>query len=212
MKISIWLLSLIVSAFVASEPAAAKKPTIDTSDESRMTIDGLYPVKHSRLDDAFAKPDFDLSQYTKVKVVEPGISYRRKSFELSEQQSEKLVRLFTETLEAQLQKGGYELVDSVGRDVLLVEANIIDLQINRPTEPSVGRTSIFTASSGEMTLIGELKDSVSGEVLARFADKQRPRSHWAESTSVSEWAEARRAFRFWAKILGERLDAFHEED
>ena len=207
------VIGAIVAAFlVTATPALAKKPSIDTSDQSTMTIDGLYPVMHGRLDYAVAKPDFNLGQYNKVKVVQPTIAYRRNSYELSEKQAQKLIEYFNEALSERLVESGYTVVDSVGSDVLLIESNIIDLEINRPTEPSVGRTSIFTASSGTMTLIGELKDSMSGEILARFADKQQPRRYWAESTRVSEWSEARRAFRFWAKILGERLDAFHEEE
>lgn len=212
MKPDILLIALAAAAILATAPVLAKKPTIDTSDPSRMTVDGLYPVKHSRLDNAFAKPDFSLSQYSKVRIEQPDIAYRRNSYELSEKQAEKMVRYFNEALAAQLEKKGYELVDSTGPDVLLVDADIIDMKINRPTERSTGRTTIFTASSGEMTLIGELRDSRSGELLARFADRQQPRSYWAQSTSVREWSDARRAFNFWAKILADRLDAFHEED
>ncbi|MDJ0748192.1 MAG: DUF3313 family protein [Woeseiaceae bacterium] len=212
MKTKNILVTLAAAAMLATGPVLAKSPTIDTSDPGLMTVDGLYPVKHSRLDDAFAKPDFNLSQYAKVRIMQPGIAYRRNSYELSEKQAEKMVRYFNEALVAQLEKKGYELVDSVGPDVLLVDANIIDMKINRPTERTTGRTTIFTASSGEMTLIGELRDSRSGELLARFADRQQPRSYWAESTSVREWSDARRAFNFWAKILADRLDSFHEED
>lgn len=212
MKPQLIIGALATAILLAATPALAKKPTIDTSDASAMTVDGLYPVKHGRLDYAVAKPDFDLGQYDKVKVVQPTIAYRRNSYELNEKQAQQLINYFNEAVTERLEESGYTVVDSVGRDVLLVESNIIDLEVNRPTEPSVGRSSIFTASSGTMTLIGELKDSMSGEILARFADKQQPRRYWAESTRVSEWSEARRAFKFWAKILGERLDAFHGEE
>lgn len=205
------ILVVIVASILATTGTAwGKQPVIDTSDASKMTVDGLYPVVHGRMDEAFAKPDLDLSPYARVMVAPASIAYRRNSFELTDEQVERMFRYFQEALVKELEEGGYSLVDAAGPDVLLVEANIVDLMVNRPTEPSVGRTTIFTASSGEMTLIGELKDSASGEVLVRFADRQRPRSHWARSTSVSEWAEVRRAFRFWAGILRDRLEAFHE--
>lgn len=204
------LIAIVAAALATTGTAWAKKPVIDTSDASRMTADGLYPVVHGRLDEAFAKPDLDLSPYTKVMVVTPGIAYRRDSFELTDEQAAKMVRYFHEALAEEFEESGYSVADAAGPDVLLVEANIVDLTINRPTGPSVGRTKIFTATSGEMTLIGELKDSSSKEILVRFADRQRPRSHWSQSTSVSEWSEVRRAFRFWAGILRDRLDTFHE--
>ncbi|MDJ0751803.1 MAG: DUF3313 family protein [Woeseiaceae bacterium] len=210
MEIRNVLTAVLFSVLVVTSSAWAKKPVIDTSDSSQMTIDGLYPVVHSRLDEAFAKPDLDLSEYAKVMIATPDIAYRKRSSELSDEQAVRMIRYFHEAVTAELEDGGYSLVETAGTDVLLIEANIVDLMINRPTEPSIGRTTVFTATSGEMTLIGELKDSTSGEILARFADRNRPRSYWSQSTVVSEWSEVRRAFKFWAGILGDRLNAFNE--
>lgn len=203
---------LLMLALMVGGIADAKEPEIDTSDSALVTVDGLYPVKHTRIDVAYAKPDLDLSQYNKVMVAPVSIAYKKRSFELGEEQIERMEEYFIAALNDQLTEEGYEIVGSPGPDVLLVEASIVDLYVNRPPERSVGRTTVFTASSGEMTLIGELKDSKSGEILVRFADRQQPRSHWARSTSVSEWSEVRRAFRFWAGILQERLDVFHGKD
>ncbi len=209
MKTLVQVMAIALFAIGAAGIASAKEPVIDTSDPSKMTVDGLYPVKHSRIDVAFAREGLDLGPYDEVMVAPVSIAYQRKSHELSDDQVAQMGRYFSETLSEELSESGYQLVTSPGANVLLLEANIVDLKINRPTKPSVGRTTVFTAESGEMTLIGELKDSMSGQVLVRFADRQRPRSYWAQSTSVSEWSEVRRAFRFWAGILTERLDAFH---
>lgn len=212
MKTKNVLFVLAATLLVSAGSLMAKQPEIDTSDSTRMTVDGLYPVKHTRFDVAFAKPDFDLSPYDKVLVAPVSIYYKRDSFELTEKQVAKMEKYFFAALNDQLTEKGYEVVNTPGQDVLLVEASIADLYVNRPTEPSIGRTKIFTASSGEMTLIGELRDSLSGEILVRFADRQQPRSHWAQSTSVSEWSEVRRAFKFWTGILHDRLEAFHESN
>ena len=53
-------------------------------------------------------------------------------------------------------QGKYRLVFESGRNVLLLDASIADLKINRLTESTVGRTEYFTARSGEMMLTGEL--------------------------------------------------------
>ena len=201
---------LLILTLLVSAPAMAKEPEIDTSDPAKATVDGLYPVKHSRIDVAFAKPALDLSRYSKIMIAPVSIAYKKDSFELSEAQVERMDQYFLDALNDQLTENGYEVVATPGRDVLLVKANIVDLMVNRPAEPSIGRTTVFTATSGEMTLIGELKDSMSGEILVRFSDRQRPRSHWSRSTAVSEWSEVRRAFRFWAEILHKRLDVFHK--
>lgn len=205
------ILIAIISAVIATTgTACATDPVAQVSDSSSLTVDGLRPVTNSRLDEAFAVPGLDLSPYTKVMVAPGDISYHRDSYELTDRQVAMMSRYFGEALIDELEEGGYSLVNSAGPDVLLVEVDIVDLMVNRPTEPSVGRTTIFTATSGEMTLAGKLRDSTSGELLARFEDRQRPRSYWSRSTSVSEWSEARRAFDFWAEILRERLDAFHD--
>ncbi len=209
MKIVNYGLLLLAFASIAAAPAQAKQPEIDTSDSALITVDGLYPVRHTRVDVAYAKPDLDLSQYSKVMVAPVSIAYDKRSFELSEEQLQRMDGYFRAALDEQLSENGYEVVTASGRDVLLVEASIVDLYVNRSAEPPVGRSKVFTATSGEMTLIGELKDSMSGETLVRFADRQRPRSYWSRSTSVSEWSEVSRAFRFWAGILHERLDVFH---
>lgn len=209
MKITNYLFSIMAIALVIVAPASAKEPKIDTSDDALITVDGLYPVEHTRIDLAFAKPDLDLSPYNKVMVAPVAIAYKKESFELTEKQVERMDEYFVSALNEQLTENGYEVVTTPGRDVLLVSASIVDLYVNRPTKEPVGRSTVFTAESGEMTLIGELTDSMSGEILVRFADRRRPRSHWARSTSVAEWSEVRRAFKFWAGILHERLDVFH---
>ena len=209
MKTLLHAVAIALFAIGAAEIASAKEPVIDTSDPSKMTVDGLYPVKHSRIDVAFAREGLDLGPYDAVMVAPVSIAYQRKSYELNEVQVERMGRYFSETLSEELSDNGYQLVTTPGANVLLLQASIVDLRINRPTKAPVGRATVFAAESGEMTLIGELKDSMSGQILVRFADRQRPRSYWAKSTSISEWSEVRRAFRFWAGILTERLDAFH---
>jgi hypothetical protein len=59
-----------------------------------------------------------------------------------------------------------------------------------------------------MTLVLELYDSASNEILARAIDRRRARNvgniRWA--TSVSNRAAARRILRRWADLLVGRLD------
>ena len=181
-----------------------------TSDKApTTTVDGLRLVEDTRTDVVYEKPGMSLAGYDKVLLGPVSIAYKRGSAELTDRQTARMRREFREALEEALAEGGYALVTEPAREVLLVEAGIVDLYVNRPTRPSAGRDVLFTATSGEMTLVGELRDSVSGEVLVRFGDRERPRSYWQRSTSVSEWSEARRAFRFWAGILREGLDRFH---
>jgi hypothetical protein len=50
----------------------------------------------------------------------------------------------------------------------------MDLVVKIPTERAGGRDQSYTVSYAEVTLIVELRDSESGEILARVADRRDP--------------------------------------
>jgi hypothetical protein len=60
-----------------------------------------------------------------------------------------------------------------------------------------------------MTLVAELRDAPSGELVARVLDRRvgRDRGSFEITTSVDNVAAARDAARAWARILREQLDA-----
>ena len=53
--------------------------------------------------------------------------------------------------------------------MLRVEASLIDLVVRVPTQSS-GRERTYTTSTGEMTPLMEIRDSLSGEILVRRLD------------------------------------------
>ena len=67
---------LAVAAALAVAGCAAPVPTVDTSAEAEQTFDGLYPVKGSRADKAWARPDVDLTQYSKIMLESVGVEFR----------------------------------------------------------------------------------------------------------------------------------------
>ena len=100
------------------------------------------------------------------------------------------------------------MVTEAGPDVLRVQANILNLYITAPDVMTPGRSVTFTASAGEMTLLAELSDSDSGQIIARVLDRKQARNtdSFQISSRVSNVAEARNAARAWAKILRTALD------
>jgi hypothetical protein len=108
--------------------------------------------------------------------------------------------VFTEKLEA----AGYEVVDVVGDDVMVVRPAIIDLDISAPDTRSAGRSYSFTASTGSAVLYIELFDGLSGAIIGRAADRQTVRNaggRVAWSNSVTNRADARRMIGGWADSL-----------
>jgi hypothetical protein len=185
-----------------------------------VTHDGLERVANSTLERAWVKPDVDFSQYTEVGLLDAFVSFRR-NWRMNHQGirtrdmeritstlSDEFRQVFTESLES----GGYPVVEEAADHVLLIRPAIIDLDVAAPDTRSAGRSNSFTTSPGAMTLVIELYDSVSNEILARAIDRQRARNagnsiQW--TTSGTNRVAARRILRRWADLLVSRLDEVH---
>ena len=189
--------------------------------EEAATADGLERVKVKGVDHAYRAPGTSLAAYRQVKVEPVEVAFRKdfdpmrpasnlrlttKELDDLRQRTGVLVR---EEFNRELQRGGYQVTDAGGPDVLEVRARIADLYVNAPDTAEAGRSYSFTMSAGEMTLVLELRDSETGQVLARAFDRREGREtgllNW--TTSVSNDADARDVARVWARILRQRLDA-----
>jgi hypothetical protein len=109
-----------------------------------------------------------------------------------------------------LQEGGsYQIVDTSGPDVLRVTAAIIDLYVTAPDVQRPGRNYTYAVSAGRMTLVAELRDSESGAILARVADRKEASNPntFTWTTRASNTADARRILRSWAGALRKGLDS-----
>jgi len=105
---------------------------------------------------------------------------------------------------------GYQLVDNVddGENVLVLVPAIIDLDIYAPDVMSAGRSRSYTTRSGEMTLLLELKDGISGDTLVRIVDRRRDFDdmylQW--TNAVTNRNDAQRILNRWATELRDNLD------
>ena len=221
------LTTLLIFA-VVSVACTTAPPTIQTGPDAELSFDGLHKVDNSQADVAWARPDFDISGYTKIWPVGAGVEYRqvknrgRTSIDRtrggpyfiddkSRAQFEELVgTVFKEELE-KIEK--YELVDGPGPDVLMVRGGLLDVTSYVPPDPVGGRSVVFLSSVGEATLVLELRDSETGTILARSIDRRAAETiggTFTRSNSVTNSAEARRLIRFWATRLREGLDGFSQ--
>jgi hypothetical protein len=187
-------------------------PTIQTGPDAELSFDGLHMVDNSQADVAWARPDFDISGYTKIWLVGAGVEYRqvknrgRTSVDRtrggpyfiddkSRTQFEELVgKVFKEELQ-KIEK--YELVDGPGPDVLMVRGGLLDVTSYVPPDPVGGRSVVFLSETGT--------------ILARSVDRRAAETiggTFTRSNSVTNSAEARRLIRFWGTRLREGLDGF----
>jgi hypothetical protein len=85
----------------------------------------------------------------------------------------------------------------------------MDLTVTIPTQETGGRERMATRSFYEVTLILELRDSESGEILARVAERRDPGTMNQTATYVTPATvqrDTREMFRYWSNLLRQGLD------
>lgn len=191
----------------------AQAPAADIPDT---TFDGLVRVKGSKVDVAYVKPGADFSVYKRVMIDLIDVRFK-KGWERDHNEvnrrdqariKEGLTKMFHDVFRKEIQeKGDMKIATRADDDVLAVRASIIDLDITAPDTMTSGRVRNYVTSAGEMSIVGELYDSVTGDILARIKDRKVASStmRFTHSTRISNSQEARRALSSWARLLNDRL-------
>jgi hypothetical protein len=188
--------------------------------EEAMSYDGLQKINVQGIDMAYALPGATLSGYTKVMVQPVAVRFHKswkptvagslRGLTANEQQKirDEVAKVVYNAFVEELKQGGYSVVTDPGPDVLRVQAAVINLYVTAPDVMTPGRTRVYTASAGEMTLLAELADSETGEIIVRALDRYQARTtgNFQISNGVQNAAEARSAASSWAKILRGALD------
>jgi hypothetical protein len=201
-------------------------PTVQTGADAEVSHDGLHKVDNSRMGTAWVRPDADLSGYTKLLMTGAGIEYRavkslsgstransgRSDFPMSESARNRFEELTSEVFRDEISKSKhYALVDKAGPEVLEVRGALIDVVSNVPPD-MMGRGDYYLSKIGEATLILEIRDSETHEIIARAADRRAIQPVVAvRSNPVTNRSEVRREIRRWASLLRESIDQFHDD-
>ena len=217
-----------IATLIAAGCASSGPPTIQTGPDAEVTFDGLHRVDNSQAEFAWARPDFDISGYTKILPVGSGFEYRKATnqgrtsaernrggpFVIDQPARDRFEAMVSEVFEEELgQVQNWEFVTEPGPDVLILRGSMLDIFTNVPPDNQAGRVSQFVSAVGQATLVLELRDSETNTVLARSIDRrwaERPGGQMFESNRVTNMAEARRLTRMWASRLRESLDGFAE--
>lgn len=181
---------------------------------------GLVKVEVSNVDTVYRRPGVNWAGYTKVLIEPATVSFSKSwdprdygTFGLSAADVDRmrgdLAALTQETFAKVLAEGGYTVVTAAGEGVLAVQPDIVNLYVNAPDPMEPGRSRTYVLSTGQMTLALELRDSVTGTVLATARDRKRGTEHpWLTiANRVVNRAEAELALTGWAKQLRDNLDA-----
>lgn len=218
----LFLACVAVAAFAG---CTASAPTVDTSAEDEMTYDGLYPVRNSRADVAWARPDVDLSQYSKIMLESVGVEYRpggesgrsylarttKSHYEVTEKQKESFEATLRDAFVEELARSNrFTIVNEPGPDVLLISGGLLDVVSYVPPDPIGSRSDIYLSRVAEATLVLELRDSITEAILARAVDRRAAErvAGMSQSNRVQNSAEVRRLAQTWGRMLREQLDEF----
>ena len=197
-----------------------------TTDRGPTEWDGLVRQPNTRLDAVFLRPDAEIPSYANVILAPASVQFARNwdpnrggrsvSRRLDTADivaiKDSLATMLGDIFREELAAGGYQVVNEPGPDTLLVIPAIVDLYITAPDTMSAGRGRTYTANSGRMTLVLELRDSVTGETLARVVDGQSGRNTGVMTISnrMTNTADANRAMRIWAQALRSGLDSLYK--
>ncbi len=218
--------SLILAlAAVFFSGCSSAPPTIDMSPDAEVTFDGLHPIQGGRMQEAWARPDFDISTFSKVMLqgadaeFRPGGQNPRQSrslgpnehFAVTPEQKvrfeEQMSAAFVEELSS---SEVFTIVTEPGPDVLLIQGILLDV-VSFVPDQRAGRSQVFLSRIGEVTLVLEIRESESGAILARGAERRAAETTGTgltRSNTVTNSAEFRRVARRWAMVLREGLDEF----
>ena len=213
------LLQNLVAAAMLTLGLAA---SVEAAKPPQTTEDGLELTKSKKVAVLYTRPGANLSAYTKVMLDPVQVAFSKNwdpkdygsgRIGLSASDVEKIREgvgaLARETFIKVLADGGYPEATAGGEDVLKVTCYVVDLYINAPDKMEAGRSRTYVSSAGSMVMVVELRDTVSGTLLARAFDRKQASDaggfSWANS--VSNRAEAETMFRSWADKLKRALDA-----
>jgi hypothetical protein len=183
--------------------------------------DGLERRESKTLDNLYVRPSVQFKAYQRVRLDPVSVEFdkdwdpnqgskspstRLSSSDIQQIRAE-LASVLRKVFADRLGQGGYPLVEEDGEDVLRVVASLVNVYINGPDKQAAGVTT-YVMEAGHITLLMELRDSVSGQLLARVVDTEMGQDarHLRWAGSVANSAEAQQAFGGWANRLRKALD------
>ncbi len=204
---------VLLAAFVLS--ACAPQPT-QPKPTGEVNIEGLQQVTARNFEAAFLRPGVTFADYSKLMVEELELAFRtpdreQNQFPLGEDQKTRFRADMATAFGEELGKlENVELVTEPGPDVLALHVRVQDIVARAPGRRvgGAGRAGFALETVGEMTLVLELRDSQSDEVLVRAFDRQAVEGAAMVSGSgvVSTWQGVERLVGRWASGASEGLD------
>jgi hypothetical protein len=192
----------------ASEPRAALLGSMIAAlaaCTSTTIVEPFYRPEAARVDQVYVSPTAEFRTYTKLMARPLEIYYPDNVQAPSQEELERLRSIFREAFLSSI-GDDYEIVDEPAPGVMLVIGQIVDLKIlgaGGRYEPSGRLAEVVT--SGQLTLLLEFQDSVTGRVLARAGESDQGTATGVTDEAAS-WAQVEAAAARWAQLFKNFLD------
>ena len=200
---------------------SSAQPILATGPDANVTEDGLHRVDPSIMEAAWVRPDLDLSRYTRVLLMPTAVQFREvdeqrhdarsnfgiTDFPLNDEKKAWLRGAWRKAVDAEFaQEESYELYDSVGPDVLVVQGFLVDVVSHIPPDTFGSGVTVVT-DPWTVNVVLELRDGMTAELLARTIDRRR-----AEGVMDSGrvWMQTQGLMERWAQLLSDRLAQLSE--
>jgi Protein of unknown function (DUF3313) len=199
----------------------------DVDADTSTTFDGLVQVKARGFRNVWLKPGVDPSRYTKIlpggaqfhyRDVEPvsGTTLARSratEFPIEETNRARVEEAVVEAFrEALADIDNFTVADQPGPDTVLIWGGLHDIVSRVPPEYA-GRSEVYLRSVGEATLVIQMEDSMTREVIARIIDRRAAEPAFpTRSSPVTNLAEVRRLAGAWARAFRSAIEKWHESE
>ena len=200
---------------------SSAQPILAVGPDAEVTEDGLHRVEPTILEAAWVLPDIDLSKYSRVLLMPTSVQFREIEektydarskigvieFAVDNDRKEWFTNVWREAVNAEFaQEQSYEVYSGIGEDVLIVQGFLVDVVSHIPPD-SAGSEYSFVQDPWEGSVVLELRDATSGQLLARTIDRRL-------GTGLLEigeaWMRTEDLIVRWAEVLTERLDQLTE--
>jgi hypothetical protein len=179
-------------------------------------IEGLQAVTARNFEAAYVRPGVTFANYAKLMVKDLELAFRtpdreQNQFPLGEDQKTRFRAALATAFGKELGKlEAVEVVTEPGPDVLALRVRVQDIVARAPGRRvgGGGRAGFALETVGEMTLLLELKDSESNEVLVRAFDRQAVEgaAMLSGESVVSTWEGVDRIVATWAARARDGLE------
>ena len=177
--------------------------------------DDLYKISKV-LTQVYEKDGFDIGRYDQVMIDTLGVADARvipppwvegkdrnpKKWQLNSKDIQWLKDNYRAAMKEQIETiGGYAVVSEPSPEALILDVKIVSL-----TPYAQRDEDVITMGTGEMTVQAELRDSMTGELLAIYEGDQDVGSEYQQNARINKEHNVNALFAAWGEKLRRMMD------